>query len=126
LNTVVYFGRFSNYIVAPQTDGALLVTAKATPEGPDLLRNIQRVTFADDCMFDWLERTYPQYRAPAGSVSQALAGTPYYYRYYAGTGNYVATSSADTRLWLLGAATNGALRNVADVAEFEQAAGCSP
>jgi endo-alpha-1,4-polygalactosaminidase (GH114 family) len=46
--------------------------------------------------------------------------------YYAGTGNYVATSSADDRLWLLGPATGNVVSNVGDARDYEAAAGCSP
>jgi len=125
-NTAIYFGRYSNYTVTAQPDGALFVTASATAEGPDTLRNIQRLKFWDDCMFEWLERTYSQYLSPAGSVSATAPGLPYYYRYYTGTGTYVATSSADGALWLLGAPTGGALLNVGAAMHYAAAAGCNP
>lgn len=50
----------------------------------------------EDCLFNWAERSYPQLFSPAGVASASLP--PYYYRYYSGTGNYLATSSADNQI----------------------------
>ncbi len=47
VNTVVYRGPYSNYTVTQQADGSWLVTSAATAEGPDTLRNIQSLVFAD-------------------------------------------------------------------------------
>lgn len=43
-----------------------------------------------DRIFNYLEVTYPQHIAPAGTASQTNQG--YYYRYYANTNSYIATS----------------------------------
>ncbi len=58
-----------------------------------------------NCIFDWAETTYPQFFSPSGVVSQTAA--PYYFRFYARTGNYLATNSADGHLLVLGQATAG-------------------
>lgn len=75
-----------------------------------------------DCLFNWAERSYPQYFAPAGAASQT--STPYYFRYYAGTGNYLATSSADSDLWVLGVDTGGNLLNLGPQSNYLVSAGC--
>lgn len=126
MNTVVYRGLFGDYTVRPQADGSTLVTAKRTPEGPDTLRRVQWIRFADDCLFDWLEQHYPQYLSPAGGTSQPLEGTGYYYRYYAATGNYVGTNWQDRHLWLLGKASAGQLLDVGALADYLAASECAP
>lgn len=75
-----------------------------------------------DCLFDWAERTYPQYFAPSGGASKTSA--PYLYRYYPGTGNYLATSAADSDLWALGADTGGKLLDLGPQGNFLVPAGC--
>jgi hypothetical protein len=47
------------------------------------------------------------------------------YRYYPRTGNYVATSSADDHVWVLGPSFGGLL-DVGPKAQFMTLAGCSP
>jgi hypothetical protein len=80
-----------------------------------------------DCMFNWAERQFPQFFAPAGSAaSQNLA--PYYYRHYTGTDNYVATSSADDHIWVLGPSfpNNGLPLDVGPIATYLPQSGCTP
>lgn len=78
---------------------------------------------SSDCLFSWAEKSYPQYFSPAAPASQTSA--PYYFRYYASTGNYLASSSADTQLWALGQATAGKLLDLGPIADFLAMAGCS-
>lgn len=63
---------------------------------------------ATDCLLNWAEAHYPQLFAPAGGTSQVYLG--YYYRYYAGTRNYVGISAADGHVYFIGA--DGALQDV--------------
>jgi hypothetical protein len=79
-------------------------------------------TAVSDCVLNWAERSFPQYLAPSGAPSQTSA--PYYYRYYTGTGNYLATSSADSNLWALGPDTGGQVLNLGPLSSFLAAAGC--
>lgn len=79
---------------------------------------------AADCLFNWAERTVPQYFAPAGAASTTL--TPYYYRYYTGTKNYLATSSADNHIWVLGSAFGSSPLDVGPISVFLTTAGCFP
>lgn len=78
------------------------------------------------CLFNWAERTFPQYFAPAGAASLTLTGTPFYYRYYSDTRNYLASNSADNHLYALGIATGGSLLDLGPMTDFIPAAGCSP
>ena len=78
---------------------------------------------SSDCLFTWAENVYPQYFSPAVPASQTFA--PYYYRYYTGTGNYLASSSADTQLWVLGQATGGQLVDLGPIAGYLATAGCT-
>lgn len=75
-----------------------------------------------DCIFDWAERSYPQYFSPPGASS--AVSPPYFYRYYPSTGNYVATSSADSQVWVSGPISGGHLMDVGSVREYSQSAGC--
>jgi hypothetical protein len=78
-----------------------------------------------DCMFNWAERTFPQFFAPAGSAaSQNLA--PYYYRHYTGTDNYLATSSADDHIYVLGPISGGNIQDVGPIATYLPQSGCTP
>ena len=77
-----------------------------------------------DCFFNWAERTYPQYFAPAGTPSTASG--PYYYRYYAGLGNYLATSTTDNHVYVLGPSFGNTARDLGPLAGFLNTAGCSP
>ncbi len=78
---------------------------------------------AVDCLFNWAERTYPELFAPAGVVSVTYA--PYYYRYYSGTANYLATSSTDSHIWILGPVSGNNLIDVGPVTNFMATAGCT-
>jgi hypothetical protein len=78
-----------------------------------------------DCLFNWAERTFPQFFAPAGNApSQNFA--PYYYRFYSGTGNYLASSSADDHVWVLGPISGGNTEDVGAVAAYLPQSGCTP
>jgi endo-alpha-1,4-polygalactosaminidase (GH114 family) len=47
VNTVIYRGSYGNYSVVRQADGSYVVTSGTTAEGPDTLRNVQKLVFAD-------------------------------------------------------------------------------
>lgn len=76
-----------------------------------------------DCLFAWAELSFSQYFAPGGSPS--LTSGPYYYRYYSGTATYLATSSADARVWIFGPVTGNRLFDAGPTAGLLSAAGCS-
>lgn len=58
---------------------------------------------SSDCLFNWLELTYPSYIAPARQPSQTSG--PYYYRYYPTTKSYAGISAADNHLYYLSTPT---------------------
>jgi len=87
-------------------------------------RSITVVRSSSDCIFNWAERSLPQYFSPVGVLSATYA--PYYYRYYSGTGNFLATSSADNHLWVIGQVTGNSLLDVGPISSFLSIAGCSP
>jgi cysteinyl-tRNA synthetase len=47
VNTVVYRGSYSNYSIVQQADGSFVITSRTTAEGPDTLRNVQKLIFSD-------------------------------------------------------------------------------
>lgn len=76
-----------------------------------------------DCLFNWAELTYPEFFSPAGATSGNYQ--EYYYRYYSTTGNYLATSSVDNYIWLLGPVSGNGMLKLAPMSEFLGSAGCS-
>jgi hypothetical protein len=74
-----------------------------------------------DCIFNWAEQNYAQYFSPAGATDATLS--PYTYRHYSATGNYLAISSADNHLWVMGSVFGGLL-DVGPVTSFLAPSGC--
>ena len=79
-------------------------------------------TSRSDCVFNWAEKNYAQFFAPAGAISATYP--PYYYRHYANTGNYLAVSSANNNIYMLGRATGDNLLDVGPIANFLGVSGC--
>lgn len=75
-----------------------------------------------NCLFNWAERSFPQFFSPAGVASGTAA--PYYYRYYPATQNYLAISSADNYIWLLGPVSGGVPLAFARLRDYLGQAGC--
>ena len=67
-----------------------------------------------DMLMDWAERQYPELFAPAASPTQSAS--PYLYRHYASTGNYLAV--AGTEIYVLGPVSGGQLSRVGTLADF--------
>ncbi len=78
-------------------------------------------TTLSECFFNWAERSFPQYFAPAAASATV---SPYYYRYYSGTGNYLATNSADHHVWALGKDTAGNPLDLGPLSNYSGTAGC--
>ena len=78
---------------------------------------------ASNCLFNWAERTYPQFFSPAGATSGTFA--PYHYRYYAATRNYLAVSADDNQVWILGPISGDQVQTVGAAADFLGLAGCA-
>lgn len=75
-----------------------------------------------DCIFSWVEQNYPQYFPHTVATSQI--SSPYTYRVYLGTGSYLATSSADNNLYVLGPIFGNTLVNTGPVSNFLSVSGC--
>ena len=78
-------------------------------------------TAVSNCLFDWAERSFPQFFSPRGAASGVLAD--YYYRFYSAAGNYLATSP-DGHLVVIGASTNNQLIDAGLVTDFQSLAAC--
>ena len=76
-----------------------------------------------NCLFDWAERAYPQFFAPAGAASASY--DPYFYRYYPATQNFLAVSSVDNHVWVLGPISGGQVLDVGRFRDFQALAGCA-
>jgi len=87
-----------------------------------VVASFTNISSTSDCVFNWAETTYPQY-FPVGPPS--ATAKPYYYRLYTATATYLATSSADNSIWLLGPLTGNAPVNIGPMAAFTATAGCS-
>ena len=82
----------------------------------------QSLVSQSDCLFNWAEKTYAQFFSPSGAKSATF--TPYYYRYYAGTGNYLAVSFVDKNIYVLGPSFGPNITYVGSAAGFLGASGC--
>jgi len=100
------------------------INAIGTGASVSLTVTVATAASRSDCLFNWAERSYPQIFAPAGAASTTYAS--YYYRYYTGTTTYLATSSANSQLWVLGPATAYGLFDAGPVSSFLTISGCSP
>lgn len=90
---------------------------------PQVTQSITITTISQsDCLFNWAEKIFPQYFSPAGAKSLTLP--PYYFRYYSNTGDYLAVSSADNNIYVLGTSFNDELVDVGPETFFLDASGC--
>jgi len=103
--------------------GAYGVTATPLALGQSVTFLLSNKLSGSDCLFNWAENAFPQLFAPAGSPSSTY--TPYYFRYYTGTTNALATSSADNHIWVLGRDTGNTLVDIGPLSVYLTTAGCS-
>lgn len=91
-----------------------VTTMMLDPQQPDTIvaadgGNLYSYTFGAasdaDRIFDWAEAVYGQFFAPAGAVTQSIAG--YQARYYSATGTYLGT--LDGNVYVYGAIFGGLL-----------------
>jgi hypothetical protein len=115
-DTIMYGALPTDGIHAIDRNGSIVATAPT---------NFAGATGAIvDCMFNWGERTFPQYFAPAGAVSAKFP--PYYFRFYP-PATYLATSSADDHIWVQSPVLTGNLpQDIAPIATYLAPSGCSP
>lgn len=117
-------GYASAVCTANSLAGSFSVTATPLALGQSVGFSLANRLSAVDCIFNWAENTFPQFFSPAGTTSASYA--PYYFRYYTGTANALATSSADNHLWVLGRDTGNNLLDIGPAESFTARAGCSP
>ncbi|MBF0573402.1 MAG: hypothetical protein HQK69_06535 [Desulfamplus sp.] len=107
---VVPQGNLSN-IITKDKDGVLRgsvdIPGAYTYSGNNILSDTDRI-------FNWLEAKFPDIINPSGASSQTLSG--YYYRYYIGTGAYIAEK--DGQLYYLGEVSNWEVLNVGTVTQL--------
>lgn len=77
---------------------------------------------SSDCLFNYVERTYPSYFAPAGTAS--ATAMDYYYRAYSNTGASIGIASRDNHLYYIGPVTTNALADLGGVSMWLAIAGC--
>lgn len=73
-----------------------------------------------NCLFNWGEDNYSSLLLPSRPISQT--STPYYYRYYAGSNNYLGYSSSDDHLYFLG--SDGVMSDLGLAATWSTQAKC--
>ena len=102
--------------------GALEMSSQTSSPKHDALMGAAATVNAtrSNCLFDWAQLVLPSLFGQ-GSVPGILP--PYQYRFY-GTGNVLATSSADNKVWVLGPDTGQTLLDVGAMSDFLTLAGC--
>ena len=73
-----------------------------------------------ECLFNTVEKFYPQSFSPAGAATQI--GNGFYYRYYSQTNSYLGISSADNHLYTM--LSNGVLRDMGASSAWFTISGC--
>lgn len=98
--------------------------AKTNSNHVRLVRGVQSgVTSSTsaDCLFNWAEKTHPQYFAPA-STSKTL--DVYYYRQYTGTGSMLGISTDKQRVLYVGSLSVGGMQDLGELPTWLATAGC--
>ncbi|MDD2759254.1 MAG: hypothetical protein PHH11_03050 [Methylomonas sp.] len=96
---------------------AFLAAQTPTCNPPQVLQGnvcVTPVASDSDRIFAYLEASYPEYLAPAGSVSSDFSG--YYYRYYSATNAYIAT--ANGTVYYLGPASQNQIISLGAQADW--------
>jgi hypothetical protein len=106
------FGRWGALEMSSQT---------SSPKHDALMARAATVNSSrSNCLFDWAQSTLPTL---FGQGSTAGNVSTYQFRLY-GTGNALATSSVDNRVWVLGPVTGQTLLNAGAMADLLVTAGC--
>ena len=117
-NTITAIAAGACIVAADQAGNAYYSAA------PQMTQSIISSTVSrSDCLFNWAEKTYPQYFSTVGAADATYA--PFSYRYYTGTGNYLAISSADNNVYVMGSSFGGFVPVVVGaVTSFLGVSGC--
>lgn len=108
----------------PELGSCGLFSAKDRPRSAlAVMKDLSRAGIsATDCLFDWAELNYDQY-FPRGGGNAGTYST-YTYRYYAAKKNYLAISSADNYVYVMGPSFGSGIVQVGPAASFLAAASC--
>lgn len=115
------------YAVALQSDGRI-VAAGATSGDFAAFRYLGTAVATSasaqaDCVFSWAETAYPSHFSPAGAAS--ANALDYYYRYYSGTGSFLASASRDNSLYYFGPLSQNTLLSLGAMSQWLVISGCS-
>lgn len=77
----------------------------------------------NECVMNWVERTYPGAFAPPGAVTQSASG--YSFRYYPTNNAYLGVQNSENQLYYAGPLTSNGLVKVDPVYHFLAASGCA-
>lgn len=122
----------TQYVANPKPYTYFGFDSFTTPYAPVLAKNVfdanifsistskqyQSTASKPDCLFNWAEKTYPEYFSPASGQSQTL--DVYTYRQYTGN-TYLAISSKDNHLWAILA---GSMMDAGPAAQWYATVGC--
>ncbi|MBH9579307.1 hypothetical protein [Inhella proteolytica] len=86
----------------------------AAPSGPQR-RTAATAPMTVNELFDWAELRYSNF-FPSKQSTRSLS--PYQYRYYPESGNHVAVTASDGKVWVQGPMSDGALLYVGQMADF--------
>jgi C1A family cysteine protease len=75
-----------------------------------------------DCIFNWAERTYPQFFSPQGAADATFS--TYTYRHYSGTGTYLTVTSGNNNIYVVGSSFGNNLVTIGPVSSFLGVSGC--
>jgi hypothetical protein len=75
-----------------------------------------------DCLFNWAERSYPATFFPAGTAT--ITSTHYRYRHYPESASYLAVSSSDNHVWLLGPFSDNRPLDAGPLDNYLSTSGC--
>lgn len=79
-------------------------------------------TRQSDCLFNWAEDQYPTLFLPPRLSSTTVA--PYYFRFYASTAAYLATSSNDRHLYYFGPLSGNTIMDLGSAFTWYGTSGC--
>jgi serine protease AprX len=105
---------------SPVTARTLSVVATGLVESAGGTSGSNNQTKAN-CLFDWTERSFPDFLKPANPPSATLGD--FYYRVYSGPAA-IATNGADNNFYYLGPLTGNQLTKLGTVAEWLTRSGC--
>lgn len=134
ITTIIPNGALALYLnfYAPSCDWASACDAGLLPASKpqdnksyvfdiDWVRAVFNVSPQTACVFNWAEKSYGYFFAPANAST--LVWSVYTYRYYANTNTYLGVSSADNHIYYIG--PDGIMQDAGAVTTWLPVTGCS-